>query len=682
MSLKPNLHMYTGVARQWASNGTMGAPIGGAKIRVYQQDLGNLPSLIGPSNPKPATIYLNRDDPSPYSYNGNLQPLTADAEGTFFFFAAPGAYTLKFGNSNWGDSEIAASVPTTFVDVSLAPYYAPTGADDATSAIAQAISDVDSLGGGTVFLPQVFNVTNLVVPDTVSLQGTSLSDSGLKQLAFTTQNPTVPITGPVLTLTSTTGRPSSLRRKQYLKFMIVDGNNVGVNKFPGSLVTNATNQIKVNQGALSIDAAPKVGHLIEGVGIPPNTTISAVSYVTSPTPYWLTTLSATTIQGNGATLGNTTTGADKVITREAFTAPCTATNNSNTLTSAGDLTANIRPGMRMFTSTALILPVDADNTCWVRVAAVAFSAGVTSITMDQAALGTTPAQSWTSITFYVKNDGILVAEPIRNPNDPTAAYAAVDIEEVQTTGAGGNGFVARTGRDQIQYKFSKVSSCYGRGISMTRNSDCYLERVNSGSNWEENIYWERMATVRWRGEAYQTYLRDRCYDIWANKCREFSLSDSDINGRVKITGGGIGPWDPNTDADQMPIVTLTNVNFKFTAANLNPDPAFPTDCYIVADGTYVQVIGGGFKPDRNDPTGYARPQYIVNGFQPRSSRDHRDNTGPMTGPKFGVRTMWKGQMPRNILSRTSSTMRPGDSLSVKALGCQKSILQGAVAAVV
>lgn len=468
-----------------------------------------------------------------------------------------------------GGGRVISSTAAT-ISVEARPYGADPRAADCTGAIQAAIDDIVSqYGTGVLIVPRVYRTQCLVVPDAVSIIGLSETESGFDRIDGAL--------GPGIISKPTVGRSGSVRLRQLFSTFCYDGGNVGLLKISGT-VTLASNQITGISGAdLAVIAQVGYGWLVEGIGIPAGATVAGVNTGTGTVD-----MSVAATGSNGS--------RQKVVFRRAVAMTATGSTSSKVLTVADS--SGVLPGMRA--SGALLEGDTEDDTAdlksWSRVLAVT----PTTITLDRL-----PASSGTfALTCFVANDGILAIEADQaDAYDAAKEYGALGIQHMQITKAGYHGLVVRPGRDQFHGRFSKVSSCYGYGIAVTGANDCYMERFSSGSNWQSNLLLSSMATPRWTGECFQTYLVDRFSDIRLQGVREISLREGELNGRLYVKG--------KTDS-AAELVTVYAMNFKWTAAN--EDPTGTQQSVIVANSCNLQLTLGGFTRDRS--TG-DKPQYLM-----------------------------------------------------------------------
>ncbi len=415
----------------------------------------------------------------------------------------------------------------------------------------------------------------LVVPGTVSLIGNSSSDCGFVQIPGTV--------GDVLTVTAYQGLSGGIRRQQYFTGFRIDGNTQGIQKL--TLSTDGTTAVVTNVTGAS---ATFPGYIIEAVGIPYTDAGGVNGLVT-----------VVSKNGNQMTISTPTVGANgtqtKAIARQAVTATCTADGTTATMLCSN--TTGILIGMKCYGAN---LQTDAnDLSQWSVVTAVQPDF---SVTLDRL---TKTAGSF-SCQFYVAPGGIRLAEETNAPNyNINKNYEAITFYDVHVTQMAYYGAVNR-GRAQFHSINSKFDACYGYGFIQSGASDTYFENHICGSCRCSAMMVTSSATPRWHGEYYDTYLRDRYYEVQVRGCREWHMYNSDINGRVYVR------HSQNTTNG---IAYIDGCNFKYQIVDQLPyKPAATQSAYIVSDGagTVLTVVGGGFKADDNgNPSSQGRPDYIA-----------------------------------------------------------------------
>ncbi len=447
--------------------------------------------------------------------------------------------------------------PTIYLN--LPPYNLVNGSTaDVITVLRQAENDAYNMGGATIVLSSMYRVSsNWDVRDIVNVQGLGETTCGLQ--------PTDNFKGPaIMRSIPITGRTDGQILQRFAHFRI-DGRATGRIIVEGS-VTSGSNQLTNAVSSSTI----ATGNLIEGFGIPENTTV--VSHVGS-----IITMSAQ------ATL----TAPDmRACTRRAVTKTASGSANSKTLTMAN--TVGIEVGMRI---SGTNLEVDEDELSqWSRITAVSSSS--VTISRPVKTTGTFSLLVWDEI------DGFHAVEADTAPNyDPNRSYAGVLMEHVQMRKLPGTGFLARTKRHQIHLVGCKTDGNFGYGIHITACNDSYLDRTNSGSNFKSAVVLSSLATPRMSGEFYLTEMMDKHNEVVFNGVREAQMYGSDINGSLRARKN---PQEPSA------IMCIYGVNWKWFTNN-QPGDASVISAYIHAIDIHVDIIGGGLKWSQA-----TRPRFLVN----------------------------------------------------------------------
>lgn len=561
---------YTNALRLWA----------GDMARWEVANNGVLKPMAGNTNPQfgspavPVHAYLQLIEgnmamvltaPAPDLANSQLGVRRIGVGGVQFQFRDTDGflrtYSMPLAPENYSEPVI---------DLTRAPYFVDNTTSDATDAIDAAIAKAESLGGATILWATTFKSKGgHKATGRVNFRGLNLTETGLERIYGDGSR-----VGPMLELLPYDGRQAGIRRHQFLVDFKIDGEVVHVTKTTGTVT--AGSPIITGLPPEVVTAAVN-GHMLEAYGLPENALI-----IGKPTS---TSLEVSKV----ADLNNT--GKTKIVIREAVTRTATATAGNKVLAMAN--TSGIKPGMRML---GVNLETDGDDlSSWSRVISIVPNV---SVTMDRPAA--TPGAF--SCTFYAYPENILVVEANQAPSyDPDKEYEQVTIK-VRMTQAGGDQIVVRPGRDQVHIMPEcKPDLGYGFGIRMTASNDSYILRANTGSNWKGGILLSAMATPRFCGETYDPYLTDKYFALAMQGMRECTVVDSDINGQARFTGKA---------GEDAPLVTLIAVNNKFHKSDMNPGGQ--TNAYLTLKNIILNVLGGGFKGDRQAvPASSGRPNYIA-----------------------------------------------------------------------
>jgi hypothetical protein len=462
-------------------------------------------------------------------------------------------FNAQYKTSNW-------------INIEQDPWNVSPSDQDSTAKIQSIIDSLPDTDHYYLFIPRVYNVTTLTVPGYIDVIGLSPTFSGFNRIEGKP--------GPVLKILPFRGVQGAPRKKQQIKNLNIEGNNIGALRITG-IVDQDSNLVTLDT---TVGVLP--GYLIEGYGIPTLTRVVS-------------------LDGNIATLSNPCTldnygvsSKNKIVIRKAITVTATSSVNSNSITVTN--ASELEIGMRAFGEN---LEDDEDTEYGLSTWTIITNINGNTVTLDRKV----KASGTFNFTGFIANDGILIVEAKQAINyQQGKEYESIDFENIIINKMGYHGIVVRSGRDQCKFFKCRVTSCGGYGYFQSSASDCKLIGFGSGVNWYSCIYIGYSATPRVIDcEIWQTALVDKYPDIYAKNVPEFMMSDTDLNGRLKISG--------KTD-ELSDIMNIHNVNFKFQPANLFHDGT--SDCYITAVNCVVNVNQGAFKPHRQQGS---RPNYIAKG---------------------------------------------------------------------
>lgn len=462
-------------------------------------------------------------------------------------------FNAQYKTSNW-------------INIEQDPWNVSPSDQDSTSKIQAIINSLPDTDHWYIFIPRVYNVTTLTVPGYIDVIGLSPTFSGFNRIEGKP--------GPVLKLLPFKGVQGAPRKKQQIKNLNIEGNNIGVLRITGTVDQDS------NIATLDTTVGVLPGYIIEGYGIPSLTKIVS-------------------LDGNIATLSNNCTldnygvsSKNKLIIRKAIATTATSAIDSNVITVSDN--TGLEVGMRAYGEN---LEDDEDTEYGLSTWTIITGINGNTVTLDRKV----KASGTFIFTGFVANDGILIVEARQAAGYQNGKeYESIDFENIIINKMGYHGIVVRSGRDQCKFFKCRVTSCGGYGYYQSSASDCKLVGFGSGVNWYSCIYIGYSATPRVIDcEVWQTALVDKYPDVYAKNVPEFMMSDTDLNGRLKI----IGKTDELSD-----IMNIHNVNFKFQPANLFHDGT--SDYYINAVNCVVNVNQGAFKPHRQQGS---RPNYLAKG---------------------------------------------------------------------
>ena len=457
------------------------------------------------------------------------------------------------------------------IDPSAAPWNVSKSTPDATATIQAIINILHTYVAGQiaaglhaygmVLVNDLFNISSLTVPGTVSLIGRSSSETGFLQIPGTVPD--------MITVTPYQGVLGGLPRQQYFIGLRVDGQGNG--NIPFTAVTDGSTAVLSVTGAQLVQP----GYIIEAIGIPKNDASGAMGLVTAA--------SKTT---NQITLSTPTVGANnpytKAVARVCVTQTCTADGTTATMLCSN--TTGIVVGMKCYGAN---LQVDSnDLNQWSIVKAVVPNF---SVTLDRV---TASAGSF-ACQFYVGPCGFRLVEENQAPNyNSNLQYEGICFSDVRITNQGYHGLVNRS-RNQMHIWASglKTDSCGGYGFVQTGASDTWCDHLLTGNNWWAAADFVACATPRWKGEYYDTYLHDRYAEVMVRGCRYWHMENSDINGNAYVTSSN------NTTHG---IAQISNCNFLVNNSRIVlPTPWGLPSAYVTCNGsgTVLQVSGSTFAAD-------------------------------------------------------------------------------------
>ena len=458
------------------------------------------------------------------------------------------------------------------IDPSAAPWNVSQSTPDATATIQAIINILHTYVAGQiaaglhaygmVLVNDLFNISSISVPGTVSLIGRSSSETGFLQIAGSIGN--------IVTGTAYQGVTTAVRRQQYFIGLRIDGQGNG--NIPFTATTDGSTAVISVTGAQLVQN----GYIVEAIGIPKNDASGAQGLVTCA--------SHTT---NSITLSTPTVGANstftKALARQSVTTTCTADGTTGTMLCGN--TAGVLVGMKCYG--ANLQTDQSDLNQWSIVTAVVPNF---SITVD---LPTRAAGAF-SCQFFVGPCGLWLATETQAPNyNSNLNYEGICISDVRVTNTGFHGIVNR-GRAQMHIwaAGAKTDSCGGYGFAQTGASDTWCDHLLTGNNWWASANFAACATPRWKGEYYDAYLHDRYAEVMVRGCRYWHMENSDINGNLYVVSSN------NTTHG---IAQVSNCNFLVNNSRIvlpTPWGTIP-NAYVTCNGsgTVLQVSGSTFAAD-------------------------------------------------------------------------------------
>lgn len=462
-----------------------------------------------------------------------------------------------------------------YVDPRLPPYNMPEDTTDALPYLNQIRADItaavtnplSNIKFGTIYLPFKLPVSGQFVhEDYINLEGAHETESG-----FILTNPTACIPS-VLSSIPTVGRTDGSLAQTYNHFTVEAGSigrtvGTGTVTLDSNLVTSVTWE---GSGFVPF------GYIIEGVGIPPRTTV--VSHDTNGI------VMSRNAEGNNT---GPSLSLNRLMFRECVTRQATSVADSAVLTVVD--TTGIKVGMRTYGDNLEPDEEDPGLNQWSRVIAVT----PTTVTLDRPAKQAGLFTMWS----WVEIDGIRFERADIAPGYTSGRdYAGCKMTRVRIRKVSGTGVVGRPRRHQINLDRCKVDATGAGGVDFTACNDSWLERSGVGSTWKDAVRFTTMATPRMSGEAWLPYMVDKHQAISFNLVKECQLTGCDVNGPIRFTG---------KDTNLKPIVTVVGLTSKWFRVNNNPDPT-KIQAYIEAQNVHVNVIGAGFMWNQE-----GRPHHIM-----------------------------------------------------------------------